>query len=87
MSELARVKKSPPNYFKDPWNILDLVTYFVLLIVILMHIVDVAVHTTEIAIWTARYSIYVLECVGLVQYSSVYTLPCNTDIILLLYIT
>ena len=54
MSEMTRVKKSPPNYFKDPWNILDIVTYFVLLVVILMHVIDIAVHTTEIAIWTAR---------------------------------
>ncbi len=55
LSELESTKKSPPNYFKEPWNIIDIITYVALLVVILLHIADIAVHTTELAVWTARY--------------------------------
>ena len=55
LSELESIKKNRSNYFKDPWNIIDIITYVALLIVILLHIADIAVHSTELAVWTARY--------------------------------
>lgn len=54
MSELDSIKKSPPNYFKDPWNILDIVTYVSLLLLVALHVADIVSHTTELAQWTAR---------------------------------
>ncbi len=54
MSELKNIKKSPPSYFKDPWNILDIVTYVSLLLLTALHVADVVAHTTKLAEWTAR---------------------------------
>ncbi len=54
MYELEHIKKSPPNYFKDPWNILDLISYVALLLLIALHLTDIVAHSTELAKWTAR---------------------------------
>ena len=53
-AELRRVKKSSPNYFKDPENYLDLVTFFVLYLIVTLHLIDVGFHSEEVALWVAR---------------------------------
>ena len=54
-NELTSANRSPSNYFKDPWNIIDIICYFNLLILILTHTLDVAYHIESLALWTARY--------------------------------
>lgn len=53
--ELASANKSPSNYFKDPWNIIDIICYTNLFILIVMHSLDVGFHVEALALWTARY--------------------------------
>ena len=55
MSELEETKKSRPNYFRDTWNIIDIATYILLFIVIILHVVDIFLHSTELALWIARW--------------------------------
>ena len=53
--ELVKVRRSPPNYFRNPWNIIDVVTFVIMLVIIILHIVDVVTHSEQLALWTARY--------------------------------
>ena len=53
--ELANANKTSSNYFKDPWNIIDIICYINLFILIVMHSLDVGFHIEELALWTARY--------------------------------
>lgn len=56
MSELADTKKSHSNYFRDTWNIIDVITYVLLFIVIVLHVMDICLHSFELALWIARYA-------------------------------
>ena len=53
-SELTKTNKSPSNYFKDPWNVIDIITYITLGVLIVLHAVDIGVHRVQLALWTAR---------------------------------
>lgn len=53
-SEISDMNKKIPNYFKDYWNYIDDATYLLILVLIVLHIVDVAAHSTNIALWVAR---------------------------------
>ena len=53
--EVLKVRRSPPNYFRSPWNIIDIVTFVIMLVIIILHIVDVITHSEQLALWTARY--------------------------------
>ena len=54
--ELAKATKSRAKYFRDPWNVIDVITFGVLFVVVVMHSIDVAAHSTALALWTARVS-------------------------------
>lgn len=54
-NELISTNRTPSNYFKDPWNIIDIVCYSNIFILILLHSIDVAFHFESLALWTARY--------------------------------
>lgn len=53
-TKLAYLKKSLPEYFRDPWHIIDAVSNILILFVIVLHIADVARHTAALASWVAR---------------------------------
>lgn len=55
--ELLKVRRSPPNYFQSPWNVIDIVTFVIMLVIIILHIVDVITHSEQLALWTARYGV------------------------------
>ena len=57
--ELVTVRRSPPNYFRNPWNIIDIVTFVIMLVIMILHIVDVVTHSEQLALWAARYYISV----------------------------
>ncbi|XP_041358930.1 transient receptor potential cation channel subfamily V member 3-like isoform X1 [Gigantopelta aegis] len=48
-SELKTLAKLNPNYFSDYWNIFDWLCYFLLLVSIITHLVDIGFHSDEIA--------------------------------------
>ena len=54
-NELIKINKSPPSYFKDPWNVIDIITYITLGVLIVLHAVDIGVHRVQLALWTARF--------------------------------
>ena len=53
-AELRRVKKSSSNYLRDPENYLDMITFFVICVIIILHLIDVGFHNEEVALWVAR---------------------------------
>ena len=60
--ELLKVRRSPPNYFQSPWNVIDVVTFVIMLVIIILHIVDVITHSEQLALWTARYGVGRVIC-------------------------
>jgi len=52
-NKIARLKIFP-KYIKDPWVVLSFFTDVLILLVILIHIANVANHTTVIALWEGR---------------------------------
>ncbi len=52
--EMAKLRRSIPTYYKEPWNIIDIVVYSLLLSLIILHIADVIHHNTTLASWVAR---------------------------------
>lgn len=52
--EIARLKKTRSSYFKDPWNYVDLFTYVLLLVLVVLHCVDIGAHSINLALWVAR---------------------------------
>ncbi len=55
-SQIVKINKLRSNYLTDCWNLVDLFTFVVLFVIIVMHTLDVAVHTERLAMWTARVS-------------------------------
>lgn len=53
-SEIVKLYRTKPNYFKDPWNLIDLVTYLLIFALTILHIIDVLFHSTTFAMWVAR---------------------------------
>ena len=53
-SEITRLRKMRPNYFKDPWNFIDLVTYLLIFVLTILHVTDVFFHSPTFAMWVAR---------------------------------
>lgn len=54
-SEISQLSKNKSNYFKDPWNIIDVTAYLLILFLVILHVTDIAVHSTSLAQWVARY--------------------------------
>ena len=54
-SELASLNRKIPTYFTDYWNYVDLTTYLLIFILIVLHIVDIFFHSVTLALWVARY--------------------------------
>lgn len=53
-SVIVRLHKTKPSYFTDPWNLIDLVTYVLMFVLIILHIADIILHSTTFAMWVAR---------------------------------
>lgn len=53
-NEIHKLRKKRSNYFADPWNLIDLVTYVLMFALIVLHIVDIFFHSATFASWVAR---------------------------------
>lgn len=51
---LAHLNKTVSNYFKDMWNVIDIFTYILIFVMIILHIADIIGHSLSLALWVAR---------------------------------